>query len=121
MPNLNGRQFPLYHGTVGKIVGGEIQPSEYGTYGSGVYSTTDLDYAESMATARAERSDIRRGTGKPDETTTRPLFGTVYEIDDMEATRPNAFYAPDTYLSPNPTKVKKAVSFPIADYARPDN
>jgi hypothetical protein len=75
-----------------------------------VYSTPSLEYAEYVAEHKARTAD-RDSALELDGTTTRPMFGTVYEIDDTEARK--ADEVGDIYLSPNNTKVRRAVSFPI--------
>jgi hypothetical protein len=116
MPTLDGEQFKLYHGTAGVVEGGELQPGPRGgVYGRGVYSTPAIERAEGYARASAERSDIDPETREPDGKTTRPLFGTVYEIDDKNSKmvqRVRSSMSGHTYLDPEPVKVKDAVSFP---------
>jgi hypothetical protein len=110
MPAPDGPQFELYHGTAGRVKGGKLRPSKEGAFGPGVYSTPDLEYAEAIAQHRASTADLDPAL-RPDGTTTRPMFGTVYEIDDTEARKPDQWV--DVYLNPSATKVRRAVSFPI--------
>ena len=126
MPTPDGDQFKLYHGTAGKIEGGELRPSMYGVHGPGVYSTDKVKKAEGYARGAAETSDIDKRTGKPDGKTMRPLFGTVYEIETKGAEVMRYHDTGDTYLTPTerrflppkPPKVKNAVSFPLPEYSR---
>jgi hypothetical protein len=116
MPVPSGDQFKLYHGTAGKVKGGKLQPGADGVYGAGVYSTDQVSKAEEYARRAAIHSDIDPETGEPDGRTTRPLFGTVYEVDSKNARRVRSSFSGNYYLDVEPVSVKNAVSFPKPEY-----
>jgi hypothetical protein len=116
MPTPTGDQFKLYHGTTGNIKGGVIRPSARGAYGPGVYSTNRINEAETYSRQKIDKADIDPETGEPDGKTTRPMFGTVYEIDPTDSTPVNRY---GYHVNPNPTKIKRVASFPLGAHALP--
>jgi len=109
----------LFHGTAGRIKGKSLRPNP-GAYGTGVYSTDDMRQASWYARSKADKSDIDPETGQPDGKTTRPLFGTIYEIDNSKAVVMAAPSSGYIYKSTGNTPVKGAVAFPIPEYALPE-